>query len=68
MILIGPEARAFLECWTILTQSALFFRGWFVELVGLVVEWYVRLRAADIIDEINAVHKILLRTNCCVKY
>jgi len=66
VILIGLEARTFLKRWTVLTELALLSLSWFVELVSSIVEWYVRLRPANIIDEIDTVHKIFLRTDYCV--
>jgi len=68
MILIGHKTWTFFKRWTVLAEIALFSRSWLVELVGSIVEWYVRLRPADIINEINAVHKIFLRTKYRVKY
>jgi hypothetical protein len=66
VILIGLEARTFLKRWTVLTELALLSLSWLVELVSSIVEWYVRLRPANIIDEIDTVHKIFLRTDYCV--
>jgi len=68
MILIGHKTWTFFKRWSVLTKFALFWPSWFVELVDSIVEWYVRLRPADIINEINAVHKIFLRINLRVEY
>ena len=68
MILIGHKTWTFFKRWTVLAEIALFSHSWLVELVGPIVEWYVRLRPTDIINEIDAVHKTFLRINLRVEY